>query len=307
VNERLIGAVEAGGTKFVCGLARTDGTVLARARLETGTAADTLPAMRDFFAQSSASHGPIMAFGIASFGPLDLDPASPTYTAFTSTPKPGWRGARYADALGEFEAPLALDTDVNGAALGEFLAGAGRGCTTLAYTTVGTGVGTGVLHAGRAIGGWSHYEMGHIRPLHDLAVDPFAGVCPAHGDCLEGLASGRAIAARWGDELSALAHRPETLALIGGYLGRFAATLALMHMPERMVFGGGVMKTPGLIERLRAETLRELAGYVGGPFSPGQIEHTIVMPELGNDAGLTGAIELGRRMLPTGGPRPGGA
>jgi fructokinase len=301
----LIGAIEAGGTKFVCALARPDRTIVARTRLPTRAPDETLPALRAWFKQAAAAHGPIAAFGVASFGPLDLDPASPGYGAFTTTPKPGWRGARIGDALAGFAgAPVALDTDVNGAALGEFVAGAGRGCGTLAYVTVGTGIGAGVVRDGRSLDGFSHYEMGHIRPPHDRAADPFAGLCPSHGDCLEGLASGPAILARWGRDLSALADRPEALALIGGYLGHFAATLALMHMPERIVFGGGVAKTPGLLAATRAAALRELAGYVAGPFAPGRIAATIVAPALGDDAGITGAIELGRRAL-TPAPPPG--
>lgn len=293
----MIGGIEGGGTKFVCALARGDGTVVARARVPTSTADETLPQVRAFFTGAARVHGAIRAFGVASFGPLDLDPASPGYGAFTTTPKPGWRGRRIADALAGFGAPVALDTDVNGAALGEAIAGAGRGCATLAYVTVGTGVGAGVLHRGEAIGGFSHYEMGHVRPPRDHAADPFPGSCPIHGDCLEGLASGTAIARRWGADLSALAHRPGALALIAGYLGHFAATLALMHMPERIVFGGGVMKAPGLLAAVRAAALRELAGYVTGPFAPKRIEATIVAPALGDDAGITGAIELGRRIL----------
>ncbi|MET0180628.1 MAG: ROK family protein, partial [Novosphingobium sp.] len=191
--EPLIGAVEAGGTKFVCALARADRTIVARVRLPTRTPAETLPALRAWFEAAGAVHGRIAAFGVASFGPLDLDPRSPGYGAFAATPKPGWRGARIGDALAGFAAPVALDTDVNGAALGEFVAGAGRGCATLAYVTVGTGIGAGVVRDGRPLSGFSHYEMGHIRPPRDRVADPYAGGCPSHGDCLEGLASGPAI------------------------------------------------------------------------------------------------------------------
>ena len=188
---------------------------------------------------------------------------------------------------------------MNGAALGEWLAGAGRGARTIAYTTVGTGIGTGILTDGTALGGFSHYEAGHIRPSHDKAVDPFAGVCPFHGNCLEGLASGPAIEARFGCGLD----RPEgedlrqAVALVAGYLAHFAATLVLLHMPDRLIFGGGVMKAPGLIEEIRIRTEQALGGYVRHPrLSPGLADY-IVPPALGDDAGLTGAVELGRRAL----------
>ncbi|MET0181203.1 MAG: ROK family protein, partial [Novosphingobium sp.] len=243
------------------------------------------------------AHPPIAAFGVASFGPLDVDPGSPTYGTFGTTPKPNWPGASWLEGLVRFGAPVEIDTDVNGAALGEWAQGAGRGCTTLAYVTVGTGIGAGVVRDGRPLSGFSHYEMGHIRPPRDRVADPYAGGCPSHGDCLEGLASGPAILARWGRDLSDLADRPEALALIGGYLGHFAATLALTHMPDRVVFGGGVMKAPGLIQAIRAAALNELGGYVAGPFAPGRIATTIVPPALGDDAGIVGAIELGRRAL----------
>lgn len=295
-DEGLIGAIEAGGTKFVCALARADGTILARARIDTGTPATTFPPMRDFFAAAAAAHGRIAGFGIATFGPIDIDPTSSRHGVFTTTPKTGWPGASYHEALGEFAAPIALDTDVNGAALGEWLAGAGQGCETLAYTTVGTGIGTGVVHRGEVRGGFSHYEAGHIRPPHDRAADPFPGQCRVHGDCVEGLAAGPAILARWGKDLSQMADRPEAVALIGGYLGHLAATLVLTHMPDRLIFGGGVLKAPGLIEALRTAAMRELGGHVA---LPAPIERYIVTPGLGDDAGITGAIELARRALLT--------
>ncbi|UIP06456.1 ROK family protein [Erythrobacter sp. SDW2] len=292
MSEPLIGAVEAGGTKFVLAVARMDGTIVARARMDTRTPAETFPEMSAFFAQ----HGPLAGIGIASFGPIDIDPTSPDYGTFTTTPKPGWSGARFHDALASLGAPIVVDTDVNGAALGEWLAGAGRGCETLAYTTVGTGIGTGVLHKGASRGGISHLEAGHVRPPRDAARDPFAGRCPFHGDCLEGLASGPAIIDRWGASLDEMAARqPDAVPLIASYLADFAVTLVLMHMPDRLIFGGGVMKAPGLIESLRQQAEVKLAGYVQhARLDPGLASY-IVAPGLGDDAGITGALELARR------------
>lgn len=292
--QRLIGAIEAGGTKFVLAVARDDGTILREARIATRTPDQCFPEVAEFFRAAAAAHGPLSSFGVASFGPIDIDPASSTYGTFTTTPKPGWAGARFHDVLGEFGAPIAVDTDVNGAALGEWLKGAGQGCTTLAYTTVGTGIGTGVVHKGKPLMGFSHYESGHIQPPRDAAVDPFAGACPFHGDCLEGLAAGPAIAARWGQSLSELGSPSEKVELIAGYIAHLAASLVLLHMPDRLIFGGGVMKAPGLLQAVRRQTERKLAGYVRAPQLDPGLEQYIVAPGLGDHAGITGAIELGR-------------
>lgn len=292
--QRLIGAIEAGGTKFVLAVAREDGTILQEARIGTRTPDQCFPEVAEFFRAAAAAHGPLSSFGVASFGPIDIDPASGTYGTFTTTPKPGWAGARFHDVLGEFGVPIAVDTDVNGAALGEWLKGAGQGCTTLAYTTVGTGIGTGVVHKGKPLMGFSHYESGHIQPPRDAAVDPFAGVCPFHGDCLEGLAAGPAIAARWGQSLSELGSPSEKVELIAGYIAHLAASLVLLHMPDRLIFGGGVMKAPGLLQAVRRQTERKLAGYVRAPQLDPGLEQYIVAPGLGDHAGITGAIELGR-------------
>ena len=294
-GRRLIGAVEAGGTKFVLALADEHGAILAHARIATGRPESTFPAMADFFRQAAAEHGAIDAFGIGSFGPLSLDRSAADWGAITTTPKPGWRGASYPHALAEFGAPLGIETDVNAAALGEWLAGAGRGLTTMAYTTVGTGIGTGVLQCGVPLAGIGHYEAGHVPVPHDPA-DGFGGICPVHGDCLEGLASGPAIAARWGASLDRLG--PTEVELIAGYLADFAMTLVLLHMPERLIFGGGVSKAPGLIPALRRLTEERLGGYIAHPALDAGLEGYIVPPALGDDAGIRGAIELGRRVLP---------
>lgn len=298
MTQQLIGAIEAGGTKFVLALARNDGTIVERARIDTRSAAETFPDVHQFFMSAQDRYGPIAGFGIASFGPIDIDPSSPAYGTFTTTPKPGWSGARFNDALGAFDAPIMVDTDVNGAALGEWLSGAGQGCHTLAYTTVGTGVGTGVLHRGQARGGISHLEAGHIHVPHDTARDPFAGRCPFHDDCLEGLVCGPAIIDRWGTSLDQVSQQnSDAVPLIASYLADFAKTLVLLHMPDRLVFGGGVMKAPGLIEGVRRQVEVRLGGYLQHPrLTPGLSDY-IVAPGLGDDAGITGAIELGRRAV----------
>lgn len=297
MGERLIGAIEAGGTKFVAALARADGTILAETRIPTETPATCFPALAQFFKDAAAQHGAIGAFGVASFGPIDIDPASPDYGMFTTTPKPGWSGARFQDALGEFGAPIVVDTDVNGAALGEWLKGAGQGCKTLAYTTIGTGVGTGVLRDGQSLMGFSHYEAGHIAVAHDRAIDPYEGYCPFHHDCLEGMAAGPSIKARWGQSLSDLGSPADKVELIAGYIAQLAVNLVLLHMPDRLIFGGGVMKTPGLVDAVRAATEQGIAGYVKAPQLDPGLETYIVTPGLGDEAGITGAIALGKRAL----------
>jgi len=295
MTDRLIGAVEAGGTKFVLALADERGAIRAHARIPTETPDVTMRAMAVFFRAAQDEHGPIAAFGIGSFGPIQLDPAAANWGAITTTTKAHWSGASYPAALAQFAAPVAIDTDVNAAALGEWLSGAGQGTASLAYTTVGTGIGTGVLRAGTPVMGIGHLECGHLR-VPRAPGDDFAGVCSYHGDCVEGLASGPAIAARWGASLDRLgAAEVETIA---GYLADFAAGLVLLHMPERLIFGGGVSKAPGLIPALRRRTEARLAGFVAhAALDPG-LERYIVPPALGDDAGIRGAIELGRRLLP---------
>jgi fructokinase len=293
----LIGAIEAGGTKFVLALARPDGTILARERIATGRPETTWPALTRFFDAAQREHGAIGAFGVASFGPLDIDPVSPSYGTFAGTPKPGWHSARWHDALGAFGVPLAIDSDVNGAALGEWAAGAGRGTSTLAYTTVGTGIGSGVVKHGRSVTGFSHYESGHIRPPHDRTADPYPGGCPFHGDCLEGLAAGPAIEARWGRRIDQLGDPAQAVELIAGYLAHLAVNLVLLHMPERLVFGGGVLHTPGMIEALRRRAEAQLGGYIRADALDPGFRTYIVAPGLGDEAGIVGAILLGQRAL----------
>ncbi|MEO5706419.1 MAG: ROK family protein [Alteraurantiacibacter sp.] len=288
----LIGAIEAGGTKFVLAIASEDGTILDQTRVATRDPASTFAETVAWFSAVEDQHGPIGAFGVASFGPLDTNPVSSAYGTITTTPKPGWNGASWIGALAIFGAPVTVDSDVNGAALGEWREGAGQGLACLAYTTVGTGIGTGVVQDGRALGGLSHLEAGHVRPAR-VNDDGWPGVCPYHGDCLEGLASGPAVLARWGHDLSVAS--PEQVERVADYLAEYAMTLALTHMPERMIFGGGVMKAPGLLAAVQRLTRTKLAGYVAA--YDRDLADVIVAPGLGDQAGITGAIELGRQGL----------
>ena len=289
-EKKLYGAIEAGGTKFVCAVGYSPDALVANDTFQTATPEETFAGVVEFFREVERDYQPVARIGVASFGPVDIDPASQSYGSILKTPKPGWSGANFVERLAPLNAPITVETDVNGAALGEYNYGAGRGLQSVAYVTVGTGLGVGVVKNRKPLSGASHYEMGHIRPPHDRARDPFDGRCPFHGNCLEGLACGPAIIDRWSAPLSELG--PEEVALESEYLSHLALTIILTHMPERIVFGGGVMKTPGLIEKLRIDTARLLGGYVQTEALSGSLEDYIVSPALGDLAGVTGAMAL---------------
>ena len=289
----LLGAIEAGGTKFVCVVARDAATILAERRVATTTPAATLGAAEDFFATVSSEMGALSAIGIASFGPLDIRRSSPTYGHLLATPKPGWANADLAARFAtRFACPVVLDTDVNAAALAEALHGAGRGCGVVVYVTVGTGIGGGIAVGGRAVHGALHPEMGHIRVLRHERDRELPGVCAFHGDCLEGLASGSAIRTRYGVPLDRLPAGHEAAEIVGYYLGQLAATIVLMLSPERIVFGGGVMNNDRVLTELRSTAARLLNGYLPFAKGPGSLDELIVTPGLGERSGIVGAITL---------------
>ncbi|MEZ5998705.1 MAG: ROK family protein [Hyphomonas sp.] len=289
----MLGAVEAGGTKIICATATAPGQIVSRTSLPTESPEVTFRRIREFFAAAA----PLRAIGIGAFGPLDVAPASPGYGTVLPTPKPGWTGADWRAAFAGAGCPVAVDTDVNAAALGEYAHGAGRGCKTLAYVTVGTGIGAGILHAGQPLAGTGHYEMGHIYPPQDADVGDFPGTCSFHGRCLEGLASGTAIRARWGWPLSDLPAAHPAHGIVATYLAHLAVAITLTHMPDRILFGGGVMKAPGLMDRVRTATSNLLAGYVSHGPASGDLADYIQPPALGDDAGITGALILAERAL----------
>jgi fructokinase len=282
--ETPIGLIEAGGTKFVLGVANAKGELIATERVETTSPDETISASIDWFRQQ----GGISAMGIASFGPLQLDTSKPDWGRITKTPKPGWSDADLVGPFARaFDCPVALDTDVNGAALAEYRWGAGQGQSSVLYVTVGTGIGGGVVIDGKPVQGLSHPEMGHIRVARHFDDHGFAGCCPFHGDCLEGLASGPAILARWGKSLSELPDDGAAHGIIAYYLAQLVVNAQAMFSPGRIIMGGGVMQTPGLIEQVRAQA-RVLSGgyFVGDPAD------VIVTPGLGTDAGLMGALAI---------------
>jgi fructokinase len=282
------GLIEAGGTKFMLGIADPSHRITARHRIPTTTPTEVLPAAIAWFREQGLHPA---AIGIASFGPLNLDRASPGWGHVTRTPKPHWNDADLVGPFGSaFGCPVGLETDVNGAALAESRWGAGRGHNSLLYLTVGTGIGGGFVSSGRLLAGLSHPEMGHIRvPRHPLDSG-FAGVCPYHGDCLEGLASGPAVIARWGKSLSELAVASAdhpAADMIAWYLGQAVANFQAILQPARIVLGGGVMATPGLLA-----SVRDHARQAGGGYFMGDAEDIVVAPGLDSDSGLLGALAV---------------
>ncbi|HWW19880.1 MAG TPA: ROK family protein [Steroidobacteraceae bacterium] len=289
----LYGAIEAGGTKFCCALAGGVSDLRASERFATTTPDETFAKVIDFFSSCERTHGPISAFGIGCFGPLDLDVRSASYGRILTTPKPGWSHCDLRARLRErFAIPIGLDTDVNAAALAEWDHAASGGLRSLVYVTVGTGIGGGAVIAGRSLQGPWHPEMGHIRVVRHPEDTAFAGVCPFHGDCLEGLASGPAITARWGAEMKALLQDTRACRIIGSYLGQFAATIALMLAPDRIVFGGGVMNAGALLSQIRSSCRQQLAGYLSHPLLQQTLGQFIVGPALAERSGICGAILL---------------
>ncbi|MDP5104433.1 MAG: ROK family protein [Erythrobacter sp.] len=284
----MLGGIEAGGTKFVLAVGPGPRTITARRSIPTGDAATTLAEAAAWFAEQ----GQVTALGIGSFGPVDLDPASPRWGMITNTPKAGWADCDIAGFFArELGVPVGFDTDVNAAALAEYSA-AGAACNSLAYLTIGTGIGGGLVLDGRCVHGIAHPEMGHIYPRRAQEDRDFPGICPHHGDCLEGLASGPAIAARWGASLSHMPADHPAHGLIADYIAQACHMLFATVAVADVVIGGGVANTPGLIERV-AKRARELdAGYL-----PGGTRHRIIRPRLGEDAGITGALMLAERAL----------
>jgi fructokinase len=284
----LFGCIEAGGTKFVVALASSPSVILDRTRIDTRTPDVTLDEAIAWLKAASAVHGPLSAIGIASFGPLELDRAASNWGHITTTTKPHWSNTNFAQPFArEFGVPVGFDTDVNGAALAEARWGAGQGQRISVYITIGTGVGGGVIVGGVPLHGLSHPEMGHIRLQRHRDDLEFAGICPFHGDCLEGLASGPAIKARWGDSLSKLPADHPGHDIIASYLAQLVVTLQAILEPGKIILGGGVMATPGLIERVRNKATTLGASYFRG--NPNDI---ITAPALGDDAGLLGALAL---------------
>jgi fructokinase len=298
MSSLLYGGIEGGGTKFVCAVGSGPEDIRAEERFPTITPAETVGRAIDFFRAQEKVHGKLAAVGIATFGPVDLHRHSPTWGYITSTPKPGWALANFAqavrDALG---VPVGFDTDVNGAALGEGKWGAARGLDTYLYWTIGTGIGGGGVVGGRLIHGVLHPEFGHMRLPHDFNADPFPGSCPFHGDCLEGLANGPAMEKRWGARAETLPPDHPAWALEAEYLALAQVNLICVLSPQRIIMGGGVMSQAQLLPLIRRRVQELLNGYLRFPEVLNDIDNYIVPPALGARAGVLGAIALAMQAL----------
>jgi fructokinase len=283
-----LGGIEAGGTKFLCAVGSNPEDA-ETAEFPTTTPEETMARVAEFFKAHDKALEPVEAIGIASFGPIDPNPASPTFGYITSTPKAGWRNFDFAGAVrGALGVPVAFDTDVNAAALAESRWGATRGLRSFLYITVGTGVGGGAFIDGRLLHGRLHPEMGHIRVPHDGVRDPFPGNCPYHGDCLEGLAAGPAIQARWGQAGHLLADGHAAWDLEAEYLALGVVNWTCTLSPERIVMGGGIMQRKELFPKLRSRVAELLNNYLQPP--------GIIPPALGKRSGVLGAIALAAQL-----------
>lgn len=288
------GGIEAGGTKFVCVVTDDWDGILAETRFPTTNPTETLGKVVSFFKEQNRKLAePISALGIGCFGPIDPQPDSPTFGYVTTTPKPGWANTPVVKLLQDvLNIPVAFDTDVNAAAYGEGKWGAAVGLDDFIYLTVGTGIGGGAISNGRPVHGLIHPEMGHIRIPHDIKRDPYAGFCTYHGDCFEGLASGPALAGRWGQPGDTLPADHPGWELEAHYIALALQNFICTLSPRRIILGGGVMQQSHLYKLIHKETQTLLKGYVHAPEILENIEDYIVPPGLGNRAGVLGAIAL---------------
>jgi len=289
----VYGGIEAGGTKFVCAVGESPETIHDQIEFATTTPEETIGRAVEFFESFIEE---IAAVGIGSFGPVDPDPGSPSYGMITTTPKPGWQNVDILGRIGSaLSVPVAFDTDVNAAALGEHRWGAARGLHTFVYITVGTGIGGGAMVEGSLLHGLVHPEMGHFRIPHDPERDPFAGTCPFHGDCWEGLAAGPAIEERWGAPGEDLPEDHPAWPLEAHYVALGLMAVVCIISPQRIILGGGVMRRSFLFPLVRSELQDLLNGYVQDPAITEEIDATVVPPALGDRAGVLGAIALAAR------------
>lgn len=279
----LIGGIEAGGTKFVCAVGDDDGKIVDKISLPTKGPEETFAAVRQFFNKYS-----IETLGVGCFGPIDLDTASGTYGMILNTPKMKWKHYDLLERLkADFSVPIQLDTDVNVACLGEYLYGAGKNVNSALYITIGTGIGAGFVHHGHIYQGKNHSEMGHIF-IQQREDDRFSGVCPYHGNCLEGLASGTAIEKRYSAKGHLLENDDGVWELEAYYLAQAIVNYILILSPERIILGGGVMKQAKLYPLIRDKVREMVNNYV----AVGDVDELIVVPDLQDEQGIMGAMAL---------------
>ena len=294
MTEPLLGAIEAGGTKFICAIGDPSGRLIEEIRIPTRMPAETMGEVLSFFLTRKEK---VAAIGIGSFGPVDMKAGSPTYGHITSTPKLAWRNFDIVGTVRKrLQVPVGFDTDVNAAVVAEATWGAAKGYQTMLYVTVGTGIGGGALTEGTLLHGLVNPEMGHIRVPHDREKDPFMGSCPYHGDCLEGLASGMAIKARWGIDPSTLPPQHQAFYLEAEYLSLACVNWICTLSPEKIILGGGVMQAH-MFPLIRDRTRFLLNGYVEAAEIIERIEDYIIPPSLGHRVGILGSLVLAARAI----------
>ncbi len=291
--KQLFGGVEAGGTKFVCSTGDGSNKLRATVEIQTRKPESTIREALEFFRSQLQAGGSLAGVGIGSFGPLELNTEASNYGHILTTPKPGWqdfdiRGA-FAQAL---DVPVTIDTDVNAAVMGESKWGAARGLQHCLYVTVGTGIGVGAIVDGQILRGEHHPEMGHMLiPISLDEPDTFTGICPYHQSCTEGLASGSAIAKRWGSKLVDLPQEHPAWQLEAQYLAMFLSNLTFAFQPQRIVIGGGVMNAT-LLSLIHERLHEALAGYRPSLAMAESVADYLVSPELNGRAGVLGAIAM---------------
>lgn len=286
-----LGALEAGGTKMVCAVGDETGTIYEQISIPTTTPEETMPRIIAYFQEKEME-----ALGVAAFGPVDVNPASPTYGSILDTPKLAWRNYSILHALqAAFPIPIGLDTDVNGSCLGEMTYGSAKGLDNVVYITIGTGIGAGIAIGGTLVHGMLHPEAGHIL-ITPVKGDESNGVCPYHRNCLEGLAAGPSIEKRWGKKAAELTDRTEVWELESEYLAQAVMNFILTVSPQRIILGGGVMHQTQLFPLVRKKVLEKMNGYIRTKEMQ-DIDTYIVPASLQDNQGILGCIRLAELAL----------
>ncbi len=286
LSEKVYGAIELGGTKIVCGIGVNPEHLLQTVRIDTTTPEENIASIIQFFQGCESQFGRMTSLGVASFGPIDINQTSHQYGTFLKTPKAGWSGFALRKKLGEaFAIPIHVTTDVNGALLAEHAFGALQGLDDAVYITIGTGVGGGVLTNGRLVNGFLHPELGHMR----IPTGGVTGICPFHGNCVEGLVSGPAIAARAEAPAHTLSSDHPIWDEVSRNMADMCVNLITVLATKRIVLGGGVMHSTGLLEKIQVEVEARLAGYLPLNEKVGVLSTMLVPPALGDASGLIGA------------------
>lgn len=288
----LVGGIEAGGTRLNCVVGYGNGDVIASHTFPTTDPQQTLARASEFFDESVSLYGPVHALGIAHFGPVETDDTSENYGRILDTPKPGWSNTDIVGYFSDiFSFPIAFQSDVNGAAIGEYYLGSAQGVDNFVYVTIGTGIGGGVFVNGELLNNLRHPEIGHMLVPQDIMKDSFKGCCPFHGNCLEGLASGIAIKNRWGSAAELLTNNHQVWELEAHYLALLCVNLTCCYAPGKIIFGGGVMQQDQIITLLQEQFILLMQGYTPTIYSP-LVEDYVLQSTLAGNAGTKGALIL---------------